>query len=241
MRERDEGARNSPSSSYIRSEVGSHRRQEEEEEGAWGLLTSRGLSPRQEKLAKPKSVSTKHKQDRTSAMWPVSAPALLAVLSPRMEQLAQARGLSREWREDRSVYSTVTEGAKLACATPRTMQLAKPKNHSTSSRPETHSNQSSRSEKSVGYTARTETLALPKTEHPLYQHDMPIQQQISTFTLHTKASDRVCQLATPKPRKAVFEGYNPYTISAAAKHAEASSRILELCVPPARKLLPKKH
>ncbi|MEE6487445.1 hypothetical protein FKM82_014903 [Ascaphus truei] len=99
-------------------------------------------------------------------MWPVSAPALLAVLSPRMEQLAQARGLSREWREDRSVYSTVTEGAKLACATPRTMQLAKPKNHSTSSRPETHSNQSSRSEKSVGYTARTETLACKS----IYKH-----------------------------------------------------------------------
>ncbi|KAM4807859.1 sperm microtubule associated protein 2 [Rhinophrynus dorsalis] len=201
------------------------------------------LSPRQEELAQPKPVR-RMCEDRPSPIWPISPNALLAVPSPRLEQLAQAKTVSQEWKEDRSVYSIVSEGAEKASATPRTVHLAKPKNCATlPCTPNSHQEEGdgrSLSNKIVGPTARIKTLALPKTVPPQYQPNLPVLRSVPDSALHTQASDRVCQLAKPKPRKAVFEGYDPYRISSATIHAEASPRILELSTPPARRQQSKK-
>ncbi|KAM9330612.1 sperm microtubule associated protein 2 [Gastrophryne carolinensis] len=207
--------------------------------GAKAILA---LTARQEELARHKSVSNVYIQDRPSPIWPVKASALLAVASPRVEKLAQAKTVSQYWIEDRSVYSIVTKEAKRASASARIIHLAKPKTHTNNlvpSTPKKHEKEeeeaSPRSKLEQKPTTRIEALAAPKTEHPQYQQDLPVQRQVSASAVHAQASDRVCQLAKPKTRKAIFEGYDPYRISPAAKHAEASPRIVELCTPPARR------
>ncbi|XP_018099176.2 testicular haploid expressed gene protein [Xenopus laevis] len=203
-----------------------------------------GTSQRQEDLAKPKKVITIN-EDRPSPIWPVSSSALSAVPSGRVQNLAQPKKTSQEWKEDRPAYSTVSEGAKKASASPRTTQLAKPKHRATCSLPGTPNShqesgkESARSIKSAP-TARTEALAVPKVEHPEYQHDLSVVRPVPSSALHTQATDRVCQLAKPSPRKIVSDVHDPYRISPAAKHAEASPRIQELCTPPARRQRAKK-
>ncbi|XP_075707236.1 sperm microtubule associated protein 2 [Rhinoderma darwinii] len=195
------------------------------------------LTARQNELAQPKTLNKMHKEDRSSPIWPVKTSALHVVPSPRLEKLAQAKSYSQEWLEDRPVYSMVTEAAKRASASPRTVQLAKPKDCAAHTLPSTPTNHKveGNSEKVVAPTARTEALAVPKMEHPQYQHDLTVQWHVPASALKTQASDKVCQLAKPKTRKAIFEGYDPYRISPAAKHADASPRIIELCAPPARR------
>ncbi|XP_053321487.1 testicular haploid expressed gene protein [Spea bombifrons] len=210
------------------------------------LMTVCGLSKRQEELAHPKSVHNNYKQDRPSPIWPIKASSLTAVPSPRIKQLAQAKGVSVEWQEDRSVYSIVSEGAKRASATHRIIQLSMPRQSSTEAPPRTPNihqlkrEGSATSEKRMAPTARTEALAVPKTEHHQFQHDLPIERKVPASALHAQASDRICQLAKPRIRKAIFEGYDPYKISPAAKNADASPRVLELSTPPSRRHQPKK-
>ncbi|KAG9465030.1 sperm microtubule associated protein 2 [Eleutherodactylus coqui] len=216
----------------------------------WQNKTGRGstysLTARQNELAQHKAVNGMYKEDRPSPNWPVKPSAVQAVPSPRLEKLAQAKSISQEWREERSAYTRVTEAAKRASAGPRTEQLARPKNraaHSLSSTPKSQpedGNAFFNPEKVSAPTARTEALSVPKAEHPQYQHDLTVLQRVPASALYTQASDRVCQLAKPKTRKAIFEGYDPYRISAAAKRADASPRILELCIPPAHRQHPTK-
>ncbi|XP_071982660.1 sperm microtubule associated protein 2 isoform X2 [Engystomops pustulosus] len=201
------------------------------------------LTERQNELARHKTVNKMYKEDRPSPIWPVKQSTLQAIPSPRLKKLAEAKSVSPDWVEDRPVYSTVSEAAKRASASPRTAQLAKAKKdhavHFISNqlkRPQ----EDSISEKVTAPTARTEALAVPKMEHPQHQHDLTVLRNVPASALHTQASDRVCQLAKPKTRKAIFEGYDPYRISLAAKHAEASPRIIELCTPPAHKQRHKK-
>ncbi|XP_072260851.1 sperm microtubule associated protein 2 isoform X2 [Pyxicephalus adspersus] len=208
---------------------------------------SASLESRLDNLARPKVNFLKYK-DRASPIWPVSSRALQAVPSLRVEKLAEPKSVSQHWMEDRSVYTTVTEGAKIASASARIIELARPKNCANNEIPNTpksylnedEDKESLRSNKSVTASARTEALAAPKTEHPQYQHDLPVLRNVPAAALHIQASDRVCQLAKPKIRKHIFEGYDPYRISPAAKNAEASPRITELCTPPARRQRHKK-
>ncbi|XP_040177885.1 testicular haploid expressed gene protein [Rana temporaria] len=207
-----------------------------------------GLTARQEELAKHRTVSDIYIDDRPSPIWLVTPKALQAVPSPRVERLAEPKSVSQYWMEDRSVYSIVTEEAKRASASARIVQLAKPRNHTgngipsrpASNQDEEKDKESPRSNKTVTASARTEELAVPKGEHSQYQHDLSVIRHVSASALQAQASDRVCQLSKPKTRKSLFEGYDPYRISPAAKHAEASSRIVELCTPPARRQRQKK-
>ncbi|CAI9581704.1 unnamed protein product, partial [Staurois parvus] len=124
---------------------------------------------------------------RPSPIWPVSSSALQAVPSPRVEKLAEPRSVNQYWMKDRSVYSIITEGAKRTSASPRIVQLAKPKRHTDNgmtSRPESHQDEekekeSPRSNKSVTASARTEELAVPKAEHPQYHHDLSVIRHVS--------------------------------------------------------------
>ncbi|XP_075194151.1 sperm microtubule associated protein 2 isoform X2 [Anomaloglossus baeobatrachus] len=209
------------------------------------------LTARQNELAQHKNVNKMYKEDRPSPIWPVKSSALQAIPSPRLEKLAQAKSMSREWMEDRPVYTMVSEAAKSASASPRTVELAKPKDRadrflsSTTKRHQEEDNEEEvnelfNSKLVVTPTARTEALAVPKMEHQQYQHDLKVPWHVTSSALHTQASDRVCQLAKPKARKAFFEGFDPFRISPAAKHANASSRIIELCTPPAHRQHHKK-
>ncbi|KAM8939309.1 sperm microtubule associated protein 2 [Pelodytes ibericus] len=205
-----------------------------------------GPSKRQEELAKPKSVHIDYKQDRPTALWPIKASSLQAIPSPRIKQLAEAKHVSLEWQEARPVYSIVSEGAKTASASLRILELAKSKQCMSSfpsSTLKTHQEEGDgciRSEKLVAPTSRTEALAVPKGVHPHFQHDLPTQRKVPAVVLHAQASDRVSQLAKPKLRKAIYEGYDPYRISPAAKTVDASPRTLELSTPPARRQRAKK-
>ncbi|XP_073516751.1 sperm microtubule associated protein 2 isoform X1 [Phyllobates terribilis] len=197
------------------------------------------LTARQNELAQHKNVNKMYKEDRPSPIWQVKSSALQAIPSPRLEKLAQAKSISQEWMEDRPVYSMVSEAAKSSSASPRTVELAKPKDradHFMSSTTKSHQEEGN----VVTPTARTEALAVPKMEHHQYHHDLEVPRHVPASALHTEASDRVCQLAKPKARKAIFEGFDPFRISPAAKHANASSRIIELCTPPARRQRYKK-
>ncbi|XP_069601633.1 sperm microtubule associated protein 2 [Ranitomeya imitator] len=203
------------------------------------IHSSCSLTARQNELAQPKNVNKMYKEDRPSPIWPVKSSAVHAIPSSRLEKLAQAKCISREWMEDRPVYSMVSEASKTASARPRTVELAKPKHRADyfmSSTTKSHQEEGN----VVTPTSRTEALAVPKLEHSQYQHDLEVQRHVPASALHTHASDRICQLAKPKARKAIFEGFDPFWISPAAKHANASSRIIELCAPPARRQRHKK-
>ncbi|XP_075062441.1 sperm microtubule associated protein 2 [Mixophyes fleayi] len=210
------------------------------------IVPACSLSTRQKELAQHKTISRMYKEDRPSPIWPIKSSALLAVPSPRLEKLAQAKSISQEWMEDRPVYSIVTEASKRSIASSRTVHLAKPKNRTVLSMPGTPNSQQEdgdrcfRSEKVVASSSRTEALSVPKMEHPQYQYDLPVLRHVPASALHIQASDRVFQLANPKTRKAIFEGYDPYRISPAARHANASARIVELCIPLARKHIIRK-
>ncbi|XP_069504198.1 sperm microtubule associated protein 2 [Ambystoma mexicanum] len=207
------------------------------------------VTMRQEELAQPKKI---HKNDRLSPTWPVSQSALLAVPSPRLENLAKAKTPSKEWKQDRPVQSIVSKGAMAASPSPRIVQLARPKTRSLTLVNELwDTDQSTGDNNSItGSTGsssstraqnnKTELLAVPKTEHPHYLHQKPVQWMVPESAKTHMASDRVCQLAKHKMRKAIFEGYDPYRIPEGAKLAEASPRVLELCTPLPRKIRQKK-
>ncbi|XP_075120360.1 sperm microtubule associated protein 2 [Leptodactylus fuscus] len=210
------------------------------------IASTCNMTARQNELAQPKTVNKMYKEDRPSPIWPVKPSALQTVPSPRLEKLAKAKSISQEWMEDQLAYTVVTEAAKKASASPRTIQLAKPKDHaaiSMSSPPKSQPEEGKgffHSEKGVSPTARTQALAVPKTEHSQYQPDLTVLRHVPASALNAQASDRICQLARPKTRKAIFDGYDPYQISPAAKHADASPRVIELCIPPARRQRHKK-
>lgn len=75
----------------------------------------------------------------------------------------------------------------------------------------------------------------PKHNHPEYKGERPVCWPVSKAARHHVASQRLCELSYPKRRKALFEGYNPYVVSRAARSANPSTRIQELCLPLPRK------
>lgn len=79
------------------------------------------------------------------------------------------------------------------------------------------------------------SLVVPKQVHPQHGLDCPVSWPIPTHVLKTSASERVRLLARPKTRQALFEGYDPYSVSPAARAATTSPRLLELSLPLPRK------
>ncbi|CAM2109249.1 unnamed protein product [Caretta caretta] len=113
-----------------------------------------------------------------------------------------------------------------AAARERTTQLAKPKKRDFSAKQDAPPTPP----RSITQFTRTAYLARPKTEHPSYLHDKPIRWAVSAGARNAVMSARLSELARPKVRKQIFEGYNPYRISSAALHTEASARLQELTV-----------
>lgn len=78
-------------------------------------------------------------------------------------------------------------------------------------------------------------LLVPKKEHPHYRPNQPVSSHVPRSVLEAVASERLQVLAIPKPRNPLYEGFDPYKVSLAARVATASPRIQELSQPPARR------
>lgn len=76
---------------------------------------------------------------------------------------------------------------------------------------------------------------VPKSNHPKFVGERDVCWPVSTLAQKAVASPRVHELSTPKERKALYEGYNPYVISRAARSACASARVRQLSLPLLRK------
>lgn len=78
-------------------------------------------------------------------------------------------------------------------------------------------------------------FAAPKHDHPGFEGERSVCWLVSRAARHYNASQRLLELSSPKERKALFEGYDPYTVSRAARSASPSPRIRQLCLPLPRK------
>ncbi|XP_074834039.1 sperm microtubule associated protein 2 [Carettochelys insculpta] len=185
------------------------------------------LTPRQEELSQSKKVDRGLEENRPSPVWPMSTASKHAVASPRLKELAQPKLINSAWEVDRPVCTVVSRGAMAATAQERTIHLAIPKKRDFSARVNTPPV----TPRSISQLTRTQYLARPKTEHPSYLHDKPVRWPVSAGARNTIMSARLSELAHPKVRKQIFEGYDPYRISRAALHAEASPRLQELSIP----------
>lgn len=77
--------------------------------------------------------------------------------------------------------------------------------------------------------------AAPKHDHPGFKGERSVCWLVSRAARNYNASQRLLELSSPKERKTLFEGYDPYTVSRAARSASPSPRIRQLCLPLPRK------
>ncbi|XP_026176736.1 sperm microtubule associated protein 2 isoform X2 [Mastacembelus armatus] len=193
-----------------------------------GVSTKIELTPRWSELCKSKK---RYTQVTLSPVWEVSEWALRAVASQRLCRLAQHRIPAAGWQPDRPLLAPLNRATQTAVATSRVCQLAEPKKK--------HSSQTSTlipaTHLPCRASAHIELLATPKHVHPKFKGERPVCWPVSKAARNYVASPRLLELSSPKSRKALFEGYNPYTISRAAQSARPSPRIQELCLPLPRK------
>ncbi|MCJ8745104.1 hypothetical protein PDJAM_G00126540 [Pangasius djambal] len=168
---------------------------------------------------------------KESSEWKVSAAALKAHPSERVCSLARPRQPAVGWQPDRPLLPTFGVRTK-AKASPRICQLAHPKKTRMAVTPSFNSANNYLTQAKL--SSRIHLLAIPKKEHPHYRPDRPVSSDLPKSVLEAVASERLQELATPKPRKPLFEGFDPYKVSSAALAATASPRIQELSLPPAR-------
>ncbi len=74
-------------------------------------------------------------------------------------------------------------------------------------------------------------LSAPKQVHAQHSLVRPVSWPVPDHVLKAVANERLQKLARPKTRQALFEGYDPYRVSPAARAATASPRLLELSLP----------
>ncbi|XP_031419111.1 theg spermatid protein [Clupea harengus] len=196
-----------------------------------GTATNIELSPRWSQLTESKQTHSGFMQSRRSPKWHVSMAALTAYPSDRVRSLALPRLPAVGWQQDRPLLATLRAAVRAAEASPRVCQLAQPKRGSLLHRSDHPEN----GKRPTSSSSRIFLLAAAKTDHPLYLPDRPVTWPLSAATGEAVASERVQELAQPKPRCGLFEGYNPYAVSPAARAASASPRIQELSLPLPRK------
>ncbi|CAL8289420.1 unnamed protein product [Gadus morhua 'NCC'] len=89
--------------------------------------------------------------------------------------------------------------------------------------------------KTPAATPRVEQLATPKRTPPGYLCGRPSSWPVPGSVRRAVPSLRVRELASPRQREALFQGYDPYAISAGALLAKPSPRLQELALPLPRK------
>ncbi|MCI4390852.1 hypothetical protein PGIGA_G00127590 [Pangasianodon gigas] len=189
------------------------------------------LTSRWSQLSESKKISTFYEYSRESSEWKVSAAALKAHPSERVCSLARPRQPAVGWQPDRPLLPTFGVRTK-AKVSPRICQLAHPKKTRMAVTPSFNSINNYLTQAKP--SSRIHLLSIPKKEHPHYRPDRPVSSDVPKSVLEAVASERLQELATPKPRKPLFEGFDPYKVTSAALAATASPRIEELSLPPAR-------
>uniref|UniRef100_A0AAV2JGK2 Uncharacterized protein n=1 Tax=Knipowitschia caucasica TaxID=637954 RepID=A0AAV2JGK2_KNICA len=177
-----------------------------------GSITKIDLTPRWQELSRSKKIST---QVILDPEWKVSEWALKAVPSLHLCRLAVPRLPAADWRPERPLLAPLSRATQTAVATARICRLAEPRKKlqeafSSSTKPAAVSSGSSRS------SAHIELLA-------------------SESAQKAKPSPRLQELSTPREKKALYEGFNPYIISRAARSACPSPRVRQLSLPLPRK------
>ncbi|XP_041809954.1 theg spermatid protein [Chelmon rostratus] len=195
-----------------------------------GSTTKAELTPRWSELCRSKKFYT---QVTISPIWEVSEWALRAAASSRLCGLARPRAPAAGWQPDRLLLAPLNRATQTAVATPRICQLARPtrrpaqEGHKSKPAPVTHI--------PCKASAHIELLATPKRDHPEFKGERSVCRLVSRAARSYVASQRVHELSSPKERKALFEGYDPYAVSRAARSASPSPRIQQLCLPLPRK------
>ncbi|KAL7842346.1 hypothetical protein SRHO_G00240350 [Serrasalmus rhombeus] len=207
------------------------------------------MATRIDQLARPKPNLLKF-PDRRSVYWldelpPSSNSSSTAFdLTPRWSKLAESKKLiphfednrqSPGWKPDRPLLPTVSVAVRTAKANAWICQLARPRKMR-AAMTQLCSSEISPSVPSLAKPSpRTHLLATPKQDHPQYCPDRPVSWPVAKPALEAVASERLQVLATPRLRKPLFEGFDPYRVSSAARAATASPRLQELALPPARR------
>ncbi|XP_023286578.1 testicular haploid expressed gene protein [Seriola lalandi dorsalis] len=197
-----------------------------------GSTTKIELTPRWSELCKTKKLYT---QVTLSPIWEVSEWALRAVPSKRLHSLAQPRVPAVGWQPDRQLLAPLSRATQTAVATSRICQLAQPKRRQVLEGSGHKSKPVSMTHLPCKASAHIELLSTPKHDHPKFEGERSVCWPVSRAARSHVASHRLLELSTPKERKALFEGYNPYVVSRAARSASPSPRIQQLCVPLPRK------
>ncbi|XP_034530887.1 theg spermatid protein [Notolabrus celidotus] len=203
-----------------------------------GSITKTELTPRWSELCRNRKFCT---QVTLSPTWEVSEWALRAVASDRLCSLAQPRMPAAEWQPDRLLLVPLNRATQTAVPTSRICQLAQPRRrlilegsgHKSKPEPITH----------IPYraSAHIELLATPKHDHTKFKGERSVYWTVSRAARNHVASERLVELSSPKERKALFEGYNPYLVSRAARSASPSPWIQQLSLPLPRKCCSKKE
>ncbi|XP_063353808.1 sperm microtubule associated protein 2 [Pelmatolapia mariae] len=191
-----------------------------------GLTTKIELTPCWSDLCISKKF---YNQVTISPIWQVSEWALKAVPSKRVCHLAQPRAPAAGWQP--ACPLSVPVSTQTAVATSRICQLAQPK------RRQVVEKSRHKSKHALSHPVDTITFVAlaPKNDHPEFKGDRPVCWSISKAAKSYITSQRLLDLSSPKERKALYEGYDPYMISRAARSASPSPRIQQLCLPLSRK------
>ncbi|XDV15481.1 hypothetical protein PO909_015560 [Leuciscus waleckii] len=199
-------------------------------------IVSTELTPRLEKLAQGKQSSRFFKESRRSPEWMVSEAALKACPSQRVCSLASPRVPVDGWRPDRPLLAPLSVAVKTAKPSPRICHLAQPK-RAKMVLTEAPSVESSTHAFGIPTppSSRILQLASPKQVHAQHVLSRPVSGPVPDRVLKAVASESLQTLARPKTRQALFEGYDPYRVSPAARAATASPRLIELSLPLPRK------
>ncbi|XP_068456059.1 sperm microtubule associated protein 2 [Clinocottus analis] len=190
------------------------------------------LTPRWSELCRSKKFCT---QVTLSPIWEVSEWALRAVTSDRLCRLARPRAPAADWQPERPLLARLNRVTQTAVASSRIRQLAQPKRRpvlegsgpKSKALPMTHIPRKA--------SAHIELLATPKHDHPKFEGERPVCRPVSRAARNFVAGERLLELSGPKERTALFEGYDPYAVSRAARSASPSPRLRQLCLPLPRK------
>ncbi|XP_025756635.1 sperm microtubule associated protein 2 isoform X2 [Oreochromis niloticus] len=188
------------------------------------------MATRMQQLAQPKPNRLRY-PDRRSVYW-------LDKLPPERSRLTTKIELTPRWSDlciSKKFYNQVSRGIQTAVATSRICQLAQPKRRQVLEKSRHKSKYAQVIHLPSKASAHIELLATPKNDHPEFKGDRPMCWPVSKAAKSSITSQRLLDLSSPKERKALYEGYDPYMISRAARSASPSPRIQQLCLPLSRK------
>ncbi|XP_056445732.1 sperm microtubule associated protein 2 [Gadus chalcogrammus] len=179
-----------------------------------------------------------------SPVWRVSEGALRACASQRVCALALPRPPAVGWLPDRPPPPPLSQPrlrprVEATDGGPRLRPRVEATDGGPRLRPRVEAGQGFRTppiaRKTPAATPRVEQLATPKRTPPGYLCGRPSSWPVPGSVRRAVPSLRVRELASPRQREALFQGYDPYAISAGALLAKPSPRLQELALPLPRK------